>query len=202
MKKYILVCMLLSFTLLSGCVRLQVPQESTTFQVQKPSIRQAQLAKISKWEIRGAFSIQQTGQQAEIANYAWLQSDSKNYRIEISSALNLYSVVIVRKANLMTLSKNGSRNITAKTPEKLMQKALAWSLPISALDDWIKGMPVPGKFSAQYDVYGHLILLQQMGWTVRYRSYKTNGDIDLPQMLILQRPGLFVKIVINQFDRT
>ncbi|MCX7125295.1 MAG: lipoprotein insertase outer membrane protein LolB [Gammaproteobacteria bacterium] len=200
MKKYLMIGILASLCLLSGCVRLQTPTASTTFQIEKPAIRQAQLAKVNSWKINGAFSIQQTGQQPEIANYSWYQFANKNYRIEISSVLNLYSVVIDCDANSITLSKNGTQKLSAKTPEKLMLKALGWSLPIDELHEWIKGMPALGKYSAQYDAYGHLILLKQKGWTVKYDSYKANAAVDLPQMITLRRSGLFVKIVINQFD--
>ncbi|OGT49417.1 MAG: outer membrane lipoprotein LolB [Gammaproteobacteria bacterium RIFCSPHIGHO2_12_FULL_38_11] len=197
-KKCLLIC---GVVLLSGCVRLQTPVASKTFEVQNIFSRQVKLSKINNWKIHGAFSIAQTGQQPEIANYVWNQVNSENYRIEISSALNLYSVVIVCRSGLVSLLKNGSQRFSAKTPEKLMEKALGWSLPISELDNWIKGMPADGKYKAKYDVYGHLILLKQMGWTVQYGSYKANKNVDLPQMITLQRTGLFVKIVTNQFDR-
>lgn len=160
-------------------------------------MRQMQLAKIQSWKMSGALSIAQVDQQSEIVNYTWEQINPERYRIKIMSALNLYTVIITRQFHVITLSKNGTTVFNAKTPEKLMKKALGWSLPIQPLQNWIKGMPVNGDYTAKYDQYGHIILLQQMGWVIKYDAYKTNGNFDLPQQIILRRSGIQVKIIIR-----
>ena len=186
--------------LVSGCVSLRVPTTTTHFQTMTPQQRALALAKINQWKIEGALSIVQANQQPEIANYQWQQLALQNYHIVISSALNLYRVVIDSHHNIVTLSKNGTFVASAKTPKQLMQKAVGWSLPISAMQYWIKGLPSPQKkFVAKYDGFGHLIFLQQSGWTLHYQAYQTQWTIDLPQMITLQRPGLYAKVVIRRW---
>ena len=186
--------------MLAGC-DMRVPPGSQNYKTTPVSVRQAALYKLTYWKISGALSIQQTGKKPEIANYDWSQLD-KGYRIQVASALNLYQVEIFRTQGSVTLWKNGTQVTTAKTPENLMQNALGWSLPVHALSDWIKGVPIPQKnklFHAQYDVYGHLTTLDQDGWTLRYGAYKTEDGYDLPQSIVMQRPGFSVNIVVKNW---
>lgn len=192
-----LLFLLIMACFISGCANLHVPHTSAHFTIQSPSVRQVQLAFISRWEMRGAFSIQQLGQQPVIANYQW-QQYAKNYRINISSVLNVYTIKIIKQNNLVLLFKNEALISQAKTPEQLMQKALGWSLPINALSNWIKGLPAPGKYRAQYDVFGHVMLLQQLGWRIRYSQYADIHGVDFPEVIYLQQSRLKAKIVIKQ----
>ena len=197
MKKIASICTVATVCLLTGCVHLETPTASNHFVVEKPAVRQAQLTGIQQWKIKGAFSVTQTGQQPDIANYVWTQKNPNQYRIQISSALNLYTITLVHESNIIALYKNGVLKWYAKTPEALMQKALGWSLPLQPLQSWIKGTPAAGQYHARYDEYGHIILLQQFGWTIKYDAYKTENNIDFPQLMTLQRPNWLVKIVIH-----
>src|SRR5690606_34377026 len=140
------------------------------------------------------------GQQSEIAHYQW-QQNQQNYAITLSSSLNLYRIMILKEGNMLSLTKNGTAIAEAPTAEKLLKNATGWSLPISALQYWIKGLPAPNlAFSATYDVFGHLILLKQQGFVVRYQHYQTVDTVDLPQLLSVQNNALFAKIVIKKWE--
>ena len=199
-KRCVMVMVLgwMALLLLAGCQRMDKVEGSKHFQIKTPAVRQAQLAKINTWRIHGAFSIKQEGQKAQIASYSWNQI-KKNYRIRISSMLNLYHIEIFREYGTVTLWNNTTHVSTAKTPEALMQNALGWSLPVSEMSDWIKGAPAKkaGRYEAQYDPSGHLILLRQAGWVLHFSAYKTHTtDVDFPKMILMERPGFSVKIVI------
>ena len=191
-----------SIILLSGCADMRTPQASKKFQIQTPSERQAELSKINFWQATGAFSIQQANQKPVIATYDWHQAN-QGYRIEIVSSLDLYRVNTHAVRHSITVWKNGTLVSHAKTPEVLMEKAMGWSLPLHELQNWIKGLPAPkkeGAFEAQYDSFGHLILLQQAGWTLQYAAYKKEEDgADLPQRILLTRPGISAKIVVRDW---
>lgn len=188
--------------LLSGCADMHAPSGSSHFQTQMPSKRQAELSKINFWQAAGAFSIQPANQKPVMATYDWRQTN-QGYRIEIVSSLDLYRVNIHATRHSITLWKNGTLVSHAKTPENLMEKAMGWSLPLCELQDWIKGLPAPKKYGAletRYDVFGHLILLKQAGWTLYYSAYKHEEDgADLPQQILLTRSGISVKIIVREW---
>ena len=80
-----------------------------------------------------------------------------------------------------------------------MQQQLGWRLPLSNLFYWMRGLPAPGNYQADFDRYGHLTLLSQMGWQVHYANYVSVGSVDLPQILELTQAELYVKIVIKRW---
>lgn len=199
MKK-ILLCLPILF-LLAGCVSLHAPTVSTAFGYQTPKTRQASLSKLTNWSLDGALSITTPGQQPEIANYTWHAQD-KDYTIRLSSSLSLYQIVIQKTGSHLTLTKNGTPVAAASTAEGLMMRALGWSLPVSLLQYWIKGIPAPHvAFQATYDRFGHLALLNQAGFLIHYQRYQTiQPGLDTPQLISMQNPHIFAKIVIKHFQ--
>lgn len=199
-KKYFITCFLCLF-LLSGCSRLSTPNASKSYAIKTPAARQMELAKIKYWQITGALGVKKTGYWPVIVTYTWQQFDS-GYRIHIASALNLYKVSIFGAKNNVTLWKNDTQFMSAHTPEGLMTKAMGWSLPLHALRYWIKGMIAPqkhGVFKVRYDAFGHLIGLMQDGWIIYFGAYKTIGDVDLPQTIILNHIDFSAKIVVKRW---
>lgn len=172
----------------------------THFVIKSPQARVTTLNALTDWKISGAVSITVPQQQPEIANYTWIQQP-QHYQIILNSALDLYQIVILKNKNTITLTKNNKLLTQASTPEKLMQNAVGWSLPVEYLQYWIKGIPVPNQpYQATYDRFGHLVRLKQAGFTVHYQRYQTiSNDLDLPQLISVQSPALFAKILIKQF---
>lgn len=198
--KWIFALGLLYISLLSGCA-MREPIGSKAFVVESPADRQAALAKLTFWRMSGSFSIQQVNQRPEIASYVWWQSN-QTYRLSVSSALNLYHLDITKQNGTVTLWKNGTFLLKARSAEGLLQKAMGWSLPVSALQYWAKGMVAPrkmGRFKARYDAYGHLVGLKQDGWTLKFSAYKRKvGSPDYPQVITLCHFGVKVKLVVKE----
>lgn len=200
-RKIKIVCLIILLSMLSGCISMRSPVGAKDFKMLSATQRQARLAKLNFWRIKGAFSIKQ-GKKVEIAHYLWNQFGQKNYRIHITSAMDLYSVSMFGRYGSVTLWKDGTHAITSKTAEGVMRKAMGWYLPVSQLYYWIKGMPAPkkeGAYEAKYDKFGHLVMLTQKGWLVKLSAYKPFGGVDVPQVLRLQRPDISAKIVIKKW---
>jgi outer membrane lipoprotein LolB len=188
---------------LTGCVSMKTPpqQPAGSFQTETAAQRQTQLETVRSWNASGAISIQRASQSPVIMRYDWQQEGPDHYQIHLAASLNLGAVSITGRPGRVTLQKGNEPPISAATPEALMQKGLGWSLPIPAFWYWARGLPAPGATQATtYDSYGHLTVLQQQGWTVRFSDYHTIQGVDLPQVIQLQRPGIFIKIVIKQWS--
>ena len=78
-----------------------------------------------------------------------------------------------------------------------MQHVLGWTLPVSSLIYWIRGLPAPGVYHAQTDAYGHLSKLSQAGWILKFSQYLSLKGVDLPQILQLNSGPLKIKIVVQ-----
>lgn len=199
LKKCVMLLGFVSFLLLSGCGFLQTPKGSKYFSVQTSAYREAVASKIINWQASGVLSIQESNTKPVLGDFYWQQTN-RAYRIVMSSPLSLYHLDIIKSFGSVKLWKNGVRVLTAKTPEGIMRRAMGWSLPISNLQYWMKGMPAPqscGEYFVIHDQYGHLTALKQDGWLLELSAYKNQDGVDLPQMIILSRPGFVVKIVIQ-----
>jgi len=195
-------CILITsvFAILSGCTSLKVPttQQPNAFQALPTQQRIQTLLGIQQWNIDGAFSVQY-GQQVNIANYAWQQIGS-SYQIQIHSSLNIYSIKIQGQLGQVTLIEAQKQPVSASSAEELMQDRLGWSLPVSNLQYWIRGIPAPGDYQSQVDVFGHLTQVTQQGWFVGFSNYTTVQSYDLPRTLLVQGHGLKIKIVIKNWN--
>ena len=191
---------LLGVLLLSGCTTLYLPnQKPVIYHQQTWQQRYNNLSCLSRWNIDGTFSIQQFG-KTTIAAYNW-QQNGTNYHIRIySSLLGIYSINICGRPGRVVLWRSPQERCTASTPQQLMQKQLNWTLPLSNLYYWIRGIYTPGvAYRAHVDLYAHLIKLQQSGWNIFFSQYASVGSVDIPRVLKLSSGCLVVKIVIKHW---
>lgn len=193
--------------ILSGCSYLMKEPISTAPQSYTAipfALRQQKLITLNGWQLNGSFSIQQAGQIPIIANYGWQQFNYSNYRIEMNAPLNLVSVVITGQPGGVNLQSSQGISRQAASPELLMQSMLGWSLPISNLIYWVRGLPANTPAANEsFDTFGHLIALQQDGWSVQLSHYEAVASgFDLPKQIDLQRPGIIVKILAKTWVLT
>lgn len=194
---------LLASLCLPGCVNMSTPsqQPASSYQTQTVGQRQTQLTTVKSWKASGAISVQQAQQSPMIMRYDWQQYGPSNYHVDLAASLNLAAVSITGRPNRVTLQKGNEPPVSAATPEELMRKNLGWSLPIPSLWYWARGLPAPGNNQgANYDKYGHLVLLHQNGWQVKYSGYHTVQGVDLPQVIELHRADISAKIVVKQWQ--
>ena len=196
-----IIVLVLGFTvLLAGCISLNPPKHpKQDFKTLSASERQAELAKIHRWEIEGSFSVQQTGKKPMLANYVWLQEAQTQYHIRIMSALNLFSISILGRLNSVTLWKTVKDHVTARTPEALLQKEMGWSLPIRDMFYWVRGMAAPGEKVETRNRYGHLKTLTQKGWAIKFSDYSNIKGFDLPGEMVMTYPRIRIVIVIKHW---
>ena len=190
---------LFAMTLITGCVRVDLPTQPSPLAYKKQSWAQRHhaLMQLHHWNIDGAFSVQRPDKSV-IANYTWQQAGN-DFSIHISSSLDAYSALIRGEPGHVTLWRSDRQSFSANNPEQLMQQQLGWSLPLSNLFYWIRGLPAPGKYQARYDHFGHVIALWQRGWQVQFSNYWPLGNVDVPRTLLLNHAHLTAKIVIKHW---
>lgn len=195
------VLLLVGSIALTGCVSVKPPASApTTFNYLSLSQRQAQLIRVNSFIASGAFSIVEAGRRPVFANYQWAQNNPRSYRIRVSSALNLFNIVIVGRPHSVTLLKGAKQSISAPTPEALIKHEMGWTLPVRDLLYWIRGIAAPGQQQSTLDSYGHLATLMQDGWSIQFSDYTRVESYDLPQKIVLYRPQARLTIVIKNWE--
>lgn len=202
MKNYLRIISLSMFVLsvvLYGCASpMQTNFKPQNYQPKPWEQRKSKLIQKKRWNLQGAVSVR-IKDKTQMGTFGWQQQRDR-YTIQIAGPLNLAGVTLRGDRNSVALWRNGRWHY-ANTPENLMRQQLGWYLPISNMYYWVRGVPAPGILAKeQHDQYGHLISLEQQGWSIRYQAYQTRDNVDLPHTIYLNNQGLHAKMVIKQWQ--
>lgn len=129
-----------------------------------------------------ATSAAQTGS----AFYVWAQEDDR-FAIDITGALGIGHTVIEYNGNTATLVSERTGEITAASPEDLLQQATGWQAPISQLRYWISGRPAPSDIDSQLDTQGRLVSSQNGDWVAEFNYENDAANSRLPNKIRVSR---------------
>lgn len=184
MQRY-LICICLALTM-SGCaLRSTTP---TTTQAAIPGSQQ-QLQRIEHWNLSGKLGIR-TLEDSGSASLQWVQQLS-NYEINLSGPLGQRRTTITGRPGEVQLLQGSNAPLKAQTAEALIEEVAGWTVPVTQLIYWIRGLPDPKQpIDRQQKTLGQLTYLQQGGWKINYSNYK-NYAYDAPknQPLSFALPG-------------
>lgn len=95
------------------------------------------------------------------------------------------------------------REYSNATPEALLQDVIGWSLPISGLEFWIRGLPHPDSgFSHRLDAGGRASSIRQDDWRIDYLDYFAEAPPRLPRRMRLAHDELTLKLVIERWQQS
>lgn len=188
---------LLLLAWLAGCAG-QAPAPDVPRQPDDWQRQQQDLAALDTWKVVGKVGLR-TAEESRSANLDWSQAPD-HYRMLISGPFGAGRSVLEGRRGAVTLT-TGDGRFEASSPEALMQQQLGWSLPISALDYWVRGLPAPGRPHQQSDdELGFPKTLSQDGWTIHYRDWTYADSLWLPSRLIMTYDDIRATLVVNQWQ--
>ncbi|GGX82206.1 outer-membrane lipoprotein LolB [Litchfieldella qijiaojingensis] len=192
-----LIVALLTLALLAGCATRPLDTEAPHERV--PWRDQAQrLERLEHWTLAGKVGLR-TPQDSTSANLDWTQYPGY-YRMLISGPFGSGRNLLEGRQGRVSLSTSEGR-FEADSPEALMEQQLGWSLPISALDHWVRGLPAPGShYEREADELGYPKQLQQAGWEIDYRDWRQADGLWLPQRMVMTYDELRATLVINDWQ--
>lgn len=140
-----------------------------------------------------------TGRFSAVAQFADRQENasgrfalsvrSGSLTLDLASALGTTLARVESGPDGARLTEPGSppRELRGASAEALAERVLGFALPTVGLGDWIVGRPAPGRPAATTAHNGHLIAIEQDGWTIRVlERFASNG---LPRRLVFERPA-------------
>lgn len=187
---------LLALALLAGCAgRAPAPEgERAAGQWQAQAER---LAELDTWVLAGKAGLR-TPEDSTSANLDWSQHPYY-YRLLISGPFGSGRSTLEGREGRFSLTTAEGR-FEAETPEALMEEQLGWSLPVSALSDWIRGLPANDTpYRLEEDELGFPLRLEQAGWEIAYRDWTRVTDLWLPRRLVMTYDDLHVTLVVTDW---
>lgn len=197
--KILVSVILLSMGFLQGCrTPTTTPHQITPNTLSTPAT-QKRLEHLKNFEAQGKVGYSD-GQRGGNANIRWQQTGS-DYRIHLYGPLGSGSIQIAGVSGSVSLIRSNGQTLTAKSPEALVRTELGWSIPVSGLRYWLRGMPAPGTPPKMvYDSKKELQTLVQHGWTVHYQSYQDINGLRLPYKLMLENGAFRLKFIFQKWQ--
>lgn len=159
----------------------------------------AKLQQLNTWVIDGRISVQSEddGWQARVR---WRQNN-EHYEMDVLDPFGRKVAALVGGPRGVGLTTSKGRSAHAPDPESLMQRMLGYSLPVSGLRYWVRGIPTPLDRAEQIklDDVGRLAVLKQSGWEVNYQRYQDYVGIELPEKMVLRNKAMKIKMVLNDW---
>lgn len=159
---------------------------------------------VEHWQVQGKLGIRLPSDSGSLY-FNWLQRP-ENFAIHLSGPLGQGASWIrggsqANNLQQVSLERGNQPPVYADNLETLMHSTLGWSLPVSELYYWMRGIPAPGIPIEQidHDTGGRLEGLQQQGWKIRFERYKTIKSWPLPGKLIAEREPLKLTFIIKSW---
>ena len=163
-----------------------------------PTVVQRPVAVDAPFVINGRIAIIQP-ERRDSAGLRWTH-DAASDEVLLLAPLGQVVARITSGKQGVTLEAEGKTHV-AQDAETLTQDLLGWQLPLSGLRYWIAALPAPGgEFLREQDAAGRISVLYQQGWTIRYTRYAGEGRDALPLRLSLQRAGMEVRVLIDEWE--
>ncbi len=156
---------------------------------------------IKSWELRGRLGIQ-TADNGGSLDLNWHQ-DGDNYVIRLLAPLGQGSYLISGNLQSVMIRLPDGKTRILDNPDALFKSTLGFDLPVSALRDWVRGLPAASLplDSIRWNRQGLLHVVDQAGWHV-VMSNDLGGKIRLPYKIYLSRkdrPELDIRLVLRQW---
>lgn len=184
--------------LLTGCASLR-----DNFALQHQSLswqqHQQQTLAFNAWHIVGKIGVSD-GEQGGSANLTWQQQQA-SFDISLSGPFGTETIYISGSpGNVEFTSAKGVRH-TASSAEAIIKQELGWTVPVSGLVYWSRGLPIPGipTDKIQFTKENRLANLQQQGWSIEYLEYKAFAERVLPAKISLTNQNIKVKLIFRSW---
>lgn len=182
--------------LLAGCAT-QLPQDESGRQPGGWDAQEDQVEAFDTWTLVGKAGLR-TPDENTSANLDWNQHPHY-FRMLISGPFGGGRNVLEGREGRFSLSNNDGR-FEAETPEALMEEQLGWALPVSAMPDWVRGLPGDdGNYQMETDEFGFPSHLEQDGWEIDYREWEQYSGLWLPRRLVMNYNDIRITLVVNEW---
>lgn len=179
---------------LSACQTVRVPAAPT----QAWSVRRGELQSLARFQLTGRVAVA-VGGRGFNADLRWVQEGSRT-RMTLSGPLGADAAQVTADGDDLSVITSHGDHLGAMAAEELLQRQLGFEPPIASLRYWVLGVPDPGTPSTMtLDGQQRLATLGQGGWSIRYLSYMSVGAAWLPRLVTVQRAGVRLRMVVDQW---
>lgn len=147
------------------------------------------------WEAEGKAAVR-SAERGTNLYFTWTQQGD-DYRLVVRGPLGLGRAELQGSPGDVRLLADGlEQEVSASSPEELVEKLTRRRAPVSSAMHWIKAEPAGPGARIERDALGRPLLIQEDGWTVRYLEWSTEAP-RLPRRLTVEGPDGRATVVVG-----
>ncbi len=188
--------------LLSACQTLppRVPAVAGTEPPEQVyAIRQAHVADIGSWTLRGRGAVSADGRGWSGALH-WRQQGAM-MDLRFIAPLGAGTLRLTGTDAAMRVRGSDGTDFTTVDPTAHLAATIGAPLPVAALRWWVLGVPDPGSgaHAVELDVAGRPTTMRQAGWTVEYERYVELDAVQLASRVTAVNGDLRMRFMIEDW---
>lgn len=187
---------------LAGCQTL--PRETPPVPGALPppdafDLRTERLAGLAGWTLRGRGALA-AGGRGWNGSVHWVQC-ADSFDLRFIAPLGAGTLRISGLPGAMRVRGTDGTDFHADDLEAELEHLLGARLPVESLRWWVVGLPAPdAPYAAlELDAAGRATEFLQSEWTVSYPRYTTHASIEIPALVVADRDGTRVRVVVDSW---
>lgn len=141
------------------------------------------LEDLETWQLQGRVNVRYN-EENDTPRIRWQQLNT-DYNIRLWGTFNVGMTRISGNTGMVTMEHDGEL-FRANSPEDLILQQLGYELPVSYLEFWVRGLPVPDLTAdMSFNELNQLSLMQQDNWSITYEDPRQYGELTLPREVIV-----------------
>jgi outer membrane lipoprotein LolB len=186
---------------IAGCSQRGVPVDSE--QAPADAARRQAIAAYDSWDLHARAVVRRPGEAYNIG-LQWKQ-DGQRFAMLLAAPFGqgVFRIDGDQEQGYRLRLPDG-QEFSNRTPEALLDEVIGWSLPVSGMKYWIRGLPRPGAdFRSRSDEKGGLDWIRQDDWEIEITDYFDAGpEPGLPRRINLARDELSIRLVIERWQQS
>lgn len=154
---------------------------------------------IDRFEVTGRIAVRYNG-DGYTGSMRWQHAGARD-AVELYTPVGTLYARLRRDSAGAVMEMADGKRYEDKDAGLLSERVLGWQLPLDSMSYWLFTRPAPDRAPdrVEADDQGRPTLLQQSGWRVRYHDYTERASSLLPGRIDIDRPGLFVKLLVSRW---
>ena len=185
---------------LTGCSR---PPGPTELEQNRDLWRawQQQAAAVDSWNLHARAAITREAEAYQVGIRWRRDNEESMLLLEAPFGQGVFRIESSAAGGWHRLRLPDGQEFVDETPEALLEQVIGWSLPISGLEFWIRGLPHPDSaYGHKADASGRARSISQDRWEIEYLDYFADPSRPLlPRRIRLAHDELSLKLVIERW---
>jgi outer membrane lipoprotein LolB len=197
-RLFFLVCIAAAIAGCSQSGRLEDKQRAQELWV----ARQQALLDLDSWDVHARAALKLESEVYNIGIHWQRQAETSTILLEAPFGQGVIRIESDAVGKYRLRLPDG-RVFEDSSAEALLEKMIGWSLPISGLEYWIRGLPRPGSdYSHRLDEGGRARSIDQDQWSIGYLDYFARQEnLQLPRRVKLLSDKVTLKLIIERWQQ-